>query len=68
MLLQIVVIFRISLQFTSIFGHLMGFKPFSQGAPFSPSCFNQINIRCKEEGKKSKRGNGKQKVPESQRN
>ena len=37
MLLQIVVVFRISLQFTCIFGSLMGFNPFSQRAHVSPA-------------------------------
>ena len=39
MLSQIVVIFRISLQLTDIFGYSMGFNPFSQGDSFSPSFF-----------------------------
>ena len=58
MLLQIVVVFRISLQFTCICGCLLGFNPFSQGAPFSPSFFNRSNIRCKEEEKEKERKKG----------
>ena len=52
MLLQIVVVFRISLQFACIFGSLMGFKPFSQGTPFSPSFF--IQKKKEKKGRKGK--------------
>ena len=40
MLLQIVVIFRISLQFACIFGCLMGFSLFSHGDPFFSFIFH----------------------------
>ena len=50
MLLQISVVFRISLEFTCIFGCLMDFIPFSQEAHFSPSFFMQ-----RKKGKKGRK-------------
>ena len=62
MFLQIVVVFRILLQFTCIIGCLMGFLTHFPRRLFSPSFFNRCNIRCKEEETKGK-GKKKGKCP-----
>ena len=63
MLLQIVVIFRVSLQFTCLFGAFIGFQPIFPSSPFFLLHFStEVTSEVRKKKRKEKREVFKQKV------